>query len=76
MNTMKKTVELSPEDLAILGEGALGYIREIEVQEAKRLLGGEARCTEFTTVLPLQCRWHAGVDLRIARSGRRQRLRA
>jgi hypothetical protein len=45
MNTddMKKTVELSPEDLAVLGEGALGYIREIEVQEAKRLLGGEAR---------------------------------
>ena len=26
-------------DLAALGEGDLGYIREIEVQEAQRLLG-------------------------------------
>ena len=46
MNTdekMKKSPELTPEDLAVLGEGALGYIREIELREAKRLLGGEAR---------------------------------
>jgi hypothetical protein len=42
-DTMKKTVDLSPEDLAVLGEGALGYIREIELKEAKRLLGGEAK---------------------------------
>ncbi len=38
----KKTVELTPQDLALLGEGDLGYIREIEVTEARRLLGGEA----------------------------------
>lgn len=45
MNTndnMRKTVELTAQDLALLGEGALGYIREIEVQEAQRLLGGQA----------------------------------
>jgi hypothetical protein len=44
MNTddNKKTVELSPRDLALLGEGALGYIREIEVKEAQRLLGDQA----------------------------------
>ena len=44
MNTddNRKTVELSPQDLATLGEGALGYIREIELQEAQRLLGGQA----------------------------------
>jgi hypothetical protein len=38
----KKTIELTPQDLALLGEGDLGYIREIEATEAKRLLGGEA----------------------------------
>ncbi|MFM8745242.1 MAG: DUF1150 family protein [Aestuariivirga sp.] len=37
----KKTVDLTPQDLALLGEGALGYIREIEVQEARRLLGAQ-----------------------------------
>lgn len=42
MMNEKKTVDLSPQDLALLGEGALGYIREIEVNEAKRLLGGQA----------------------------------
>ena len=44
MNTTaneKKTMELSPQDLALLGGGALGYIREIEAREAKRLLGGQ-----------------------------------
>ena len=38
----KKTLELTPQDLALLGEGDLGYIKEIEVQEAKRLLGDQA----------------------------------
>ena len=38
----KKPVELSPQDLALLGEGDLGYIREIELTEARRLLGGQA----------------------------------
>ncbi len=45
MNTddnTRKTVELSSQDLAMLGEGALGYIREIELQEARRLLGSQA----------------------------------
>ena len=41
-NDTKKTVELTAQDLALLGEGALGYIREIEVQEAQRLLGEQA----------------------------------
>jgi hypothetical protein len=38
----KTSFELSPQDLALLGEGDLGYIREIEVSEAQRLLGGQA----------------------------------
>lgn len=38
----KKAVELSPQDLALLGEGDLGYIREIEGTEAQRLLGSQA----------------------------------
>lgn len=40
---LKKSDELTAQDLALLGEGALGYIREIEVSEARRLLGGEAK---------------------------------
>lgn len=39
---LKKSVDLTPQDLALLGEGDLGYIREIEVTEAQRLLGGQA----------------------------------
>jgi len=38
----KKTVELSPEDLARLGGGALAYIREIDGEDAVKLLGGNA----------------------------------
>lgn len=38
----KKTVELSPEDLARLGGGALAYIREIDGKDAVKLLGGNA----------------------------------
>ena len=38
---LKKSVDLTPQDLALLGEGDLGYIREIEVNEARRLLGGQ-----------------------------------
>jgi hypothetical protein len=41
-NDSKKSVELTVQDLALLGEGALGYIKEIEVQEAQRLLGDQA----------------------------------
>jgi len=42
MMNEKKTIDLTPQDLALLGEGDLGYIREIEVREAQRLLGGQA----------------------------------
>ncbi len=45
MNTndmTRKTTELSPEDLALLGGGALGYIREIKRAEAEKLLGSRA----------------------------------
>jgi hypothetical protein len=44
MNTedTKKNVELTTQDLALLGEGALGYIKEIEIKEARRLLGSQA----------------------------------
>lgn len=42
-NDAKKTVELTLEELATLGGGALGYIREIELREARRLLGGQAK---------------------------------
>ena len=35
----KKTLTLSPEDLARLGGGALGYIREIGGEDASKLLG-------------------------------------
>ena len=41
-DSTKKTVELTPQDFALLGEGDLGYIKEIEVQEAQRLLGDQA----------------------------------
>jgi hypothetical protein len=38
-----KTFELSVEDFAHLGDGDLGYIREIETKEAQRLLGAQAK---------------------------------
>lgn len=45
MNTenTRKTLDLKPEDLARLGGGAMGYIREIEGKEAIRLLGDDVR---------------------------------
>ena len=45
MNTTatKKTLELSPADLAKLGGGLWAYIREIEGTEAARLIGSQAR---------------------------------
>ena len=39
---LKKSTELTTQDLALLGDGDVGYIREIEVNEAQRLLGREA----------------------------------
>ena len=45
MNTSnnKEAFELSPEELAQLGNGALSYIREIEGREVIRLVGPQAR---------------------------------
>lgn len=39
---MKKSLELSAEDLARLGGGAMGYIREIDGENALKLMGGRA----------------------------------
>ena len=55
-NQPKKTHELTPEDLAHLGGGALGYIRQIEMTEAKRLLGGK---TKVAPDAKLFCLYHA-----------------
>lgn len=38
----KISAALTTEQLARLGGGVLGYVREIEIQEAKAMLGGEA----------------------------------
>ncbi len=52
-NETRKSAELTPEDLALLGGGALGYIREIEVNEAQRLLGGQATVAPNTKLFCL-----------------------
>jgi len=39
MNTDIKKPEVSAQDLAILGDGTLGYIREIGATDAVKLLG-------------------------------------
>ncbi len=52
----KKIPELSPEDLALVGDGALGYIREIEAKEARRLLGNQAKVAANTRMF---CLYHA-----------------
>lgn len=39
MESIKKTLQLSPEDLGRLGAGDFGYIREIGSTEAVKLLG-------------------------------------
>jgi hypothetical protein len=41
VENMKKAQNISETDLAHLGDGALAYIREIEGEEAARLLGKE-----------------------------------
>lgn len=52
----KKTIDLTQQDLAQIGEGALGYIREIEVKEAQRLLGAQHSVAQNAT---LYCLYHA-----------------
>ena len=41
-NIDKRAFELSPEELAQLGNGALSYIREIEGRDVIRLVGRQA----------------------------------
>jgi hypothetical protein len=53
---MKKTFEVSLEDLARLGGGALAYIREIEGKEASRLLGPKPRVAPNARLF---CLYHA-----------------
>ncbi|MEI8180555.1 DUF1150 family protein [Aestuariivirga sp.] len=56
MMNEKKSADLTPQDLALLGEGALGYIREIEINEAQRLLGTGASVSAESTLF---CLYHA-----------------
>ena len=52
----KKTPNISDIDFAHLGDGALAYIREIESEEASRLLGKE---TVLAPNSRLFCLYHA-----------------
>lgn len=58
MNTVdvRKTLDVSPEDLARLGGGALAYIREIEGAEAVRLMGSATRVAPNAKLF---CLYHA-----------------
>ena len=56
VSNSKKILELSPEDLALVGDGALGYIREIEAKEARRLLGDQAKVAANARMF---CLYHA-----------------
>lgn len=58
MNTTenRKPAALSPEDFASLGEGALGYIREIGDGDAIRLMGPMTRIAPGTKLF---CLYHA-----------------
>jgi hypothetical protein len=42
-NNDKEAFEVSPEELAQIGNGALSYIREIEGRDVIRLVGPQAR---------------------------------
>ena len=52
-NTEKRAFELSPEELAQLGNGALSYIREIEGRDITRLVGQQARVSPDAKVFCL-----------------------
>ena len=52
-NTEKRAFELSPEELAQLGNGALSYIREIEGRDIIRLVGQQARVSPDAKVFCL-----------------------
>lgn len=51
--SIKKTLELTPEDLGQLGAGDFGYIREIGTTEAVKLLGTRAKVPADTTLFCL-----------------------
>lgn len=55
-NESRKTHDLSPEDLARVGGGAVAYIREIEGKEAIRLLGREVKVDPGARLF---CLYHA-----------------
>ncbi len=55
-NAATRTLGLTPEDFAHLGGGALGYIREIELREANKLLGGRAGVANNARLF---CLYHA-----------------
>ncbi len=49
----KQALELSPEELAQLGNGALSYIREIEGRDVIRMVGPQARVSPDAKVFCL-----------------------
>jgi hypothetical protein len=65
-NDSKKTAELTAQDLALLGEGALGYIKEIEITEPKRMLRPIPNSSAFTTPMARRSRSQAPRKLRWA----------
>ena len=54
--TMKKTLDVSEQDLARLGGGALAYIREIEGKDAARLIGPQVKVEPNSRLF---CLYHA-----------------
>ena len=57
ISDIKKTIELSAEDLAKLGFGHWAYIKEIGVGEAKKLIGPAAQIAPETKLF---CLYDAG----------------
>jgi hypothetical protein len=53
MNTTKKALEVSPEELAKLGGGDWAYIREIGDAEARQLIGRQAELAPGTRLFCL-----------------------
>ena len=63
MNTQEtKKIEVTPPQLAGLGAGSLGYIREIDSGLAVKLLGRDQRARRHPALLPLWRRRNAGFD--------------
>ncbi len=64
---MNKTdLKISDDQLAHLGGGVLGYVREIESHEARKMLGGEVK---LPTSVKLFCLYNAdGTPISISHS--------